>query len=88
MSYQPMHLPFQPQWLGFHLSYCRTRLQEIANLLNREVVYSWNGKDMRFLPQQTSWESYQSWHADLDTGLDDEALRLFGLRRARADSED
>ena len=61
MSYQPMHLPFQPQWLGFRIDYCSDRLQEVANLLCREVVYNWNGKDMSFLPKQASWESYQSW---------------------------
>ena len=61
MAFDPMYLPWQPQWLGFRLDYCSDRLQEVANLLGREVVYTWNGKDMSFLPKQTSWESYQSW---------------------------
>jgi len=61
MAFDPMYLPWQPQWLGFHLDYCSDRLQEMANLLGREVVYNWNGRDMSFLPKQSSWESYQSW---------------------------
>ena len=63
MAFDPMYLPWQPQWLGFHLDYCSDRLQEMANLLGREVVYNWNGRDMSFLPKQSSWESYQSWPA-------------------------
>jgi hypothetical protein len=61
MAYEPMRLPFQPQWLGFGIDYCKERLQQTANALGREVVYNFNGKDITFIPVLPSMHDYLLW---------------------------
>jgi hypothetical protein len=60
MAYEPMRLPFQPQWLAFHFDYLNDRLQQTANVLGREIVYDFNGNDYTFIPKTNPREDYVS----------------------------